>query len=71
VNTTQTTDIRELNAAELDAVAGALQIGLDFGLGQVHVSVTSAGVAGYARTFGGSWQGGTIFFEDLIRTRAQ
>jgi hypothetical protein len=71
MTTTQTMDIRELNAAELDAVAGALQIGLDLGLGQVHLSITRDGIAGSARAFGGGWYGGSIFFEDLVVTRAQ
>jgi len=71
MNTTQTMDIRELSAAELDAIAGGLQIGLDLGLGQVHLSVTRDGITGSARALGGSWHGATIWFEDLIRTRAQ
>lgn len=64
-------DIRELDDAELDAISGAIQVRLDFGLGQFHLSVTSSGIAGSVRALGGGWHGGTIFFEDLVRANAQ
>jgi hypothetical protein len=55
-------DLRELTAAELEAVGGGMAGTLNFGLFEICASLTKDGFTGGIKIGDGPWHGGTIWF---------
>jgi len=60
MNTVANTELRELNADEIDAAAGAAAFNLDLGFIKLAMSKTDAGVSVHWQSPGGKWQGTTV-----------
>lgn len=60
MNTIANTELRELNAQEIDAAAGAAAFVLDLGSFKLAMSQTDYGVSVHWKTDGGKWQGTTV-----------
>ena len=65
MNTVANTELRELNANEIDAVAGAAAFVLNIAGFTLAMSQTKDGVSVNWKTEGGKWQGTSIFYDDL------
>jgi hypothetical protein len=65
MNTDANTELRELNADEIDAAAGAAAFVLNLGSFTLAMSQNDNGVSVHWKTDGGKWQGKSIVYEDL------
>jgi hypothetical protein len=65
MNTVANTELRELNANEIDAVAGAAGFTLKLGSFTLAMSQTDHGVSVHWKEEGGKWQGTTVNYDDL------
>ena len=63
MNTVANTELRELNADEIDATAGAAAFVLKLGSFTLAMSQTDAGVSVHWKTEGGKWQGTTVEYD--------
>ena len=63
MNAVANTELRELNADEIDAAAGAAAFKLDLGFIKLAMSQTDAGVSVNWQSPGGKWQGTTVWYD--------
>jgi hypothetical protein len=65
MNTVANTELRELNADEIDAAAGAAAFFLDLGFIKLSMSQTKDGTSVGWQSPGGKWQNTTVWNDDL------